>query len=74
MPNIFTDSYADNSVCELGAGAAGVLCLVLGAAFVCACAYVCSGIGWVLGCPEIGAISGAFGIPILLVLANGWRS
>lgn len=71
---LFADSYADNSPCELGALAAGVLYFAAWCAFECACAHVCYGLGIEIDCPAESALFGAFGIPILSVLVNGWRA
>lgn len=68
------NSYADHTPCEWRSGAAVFLYVVAGIVCWFACAWLCYGIGLVFGYPETGGIVGAFGIPILGVLVNGWRS
>jgi hypothetical protein len=68
---IFGDSYADNSVCEVGAGAAFIFCLTFGGVLVWAFAWLGYGIGIAIDWPVAGVVFGVFGIPILAMLVNG---
>lgn len=67
-------SYADHSPCDWRSGIAVVMYLGLGMVAWWACAYIGAWIGAALGYPAEGGLFGAFGIPIMGVLVNGWRS
>lgn len=71
---IFGGSYADSSVCDWQSMAAAILYAVVGLLCWWACAWVCAAIGEAVSYPATGAVAGAFGIPILGILINGWRS
>lgn len=67
-------AYPSHTPCDYRSGLSVVLTVGLGIVCWWACAYVGYDIGLAVGWPEGGVVFGAFGIPILLILVNGWHS
>lgn len=64
--------YAGGGNLELGAAIAGILCGVGSVVFWAACVVLGYWVGGMAGDPATGAVIAGFGIPIFVILVNGW--
>lgn len=64
--------YAGGGNCEWQAGVSGILYLAAAIGCWWACAYFGAVVGEAVGYPAAGVSFGAFGVPLLAIMINGW--